>query len=394
MEAAISAHAPKTGRRLLLTFLSALLLALVFAAPAFAEPAKITQAKEDAAALRAQVEQLGMELEIAVEDYQYATHELEQIEAALAKNTELLEKAEKDLAVAEARLSQRVEGLYRDGDMGFIEALFSARSFSDLVNRFDLLSRVGEQDSDVLERVGSYRADVEQRKAELAQQEQQQTQLVADAKDAKARIDERLADQKRALKGKEQLVAQLEQEERERQARLAEEARRQAAAAAAAAQAARESNRVSSSSGSSEGSSGSSSSSKSSGSSGGSTSIPDQPSSGVGGSVIDIAMRYIGVPYVWAGASPSGFDCSGFTMYVYGKAGVSLPHSSRAQFGYGVAVGRSGLEPGDLVFFGSPIHHVGIYVGGGNYIHSPYSGSSVRINSMSRGDFAGARRIL
>jgi cell wall-associated NlpC family hydrolase len=118
------------------------------------------------------------------------------------------------------------------------------------------------------------------------------------------------------------------------------------------------------------------------------------PSSASGSKVIQIAVQYIGVPYVWAGADPGGFDCSGFVMYVYGKLGVDLPHSSRMMSEMGSAVSDSNLQPGDLVFFGSPVHHVGIYVGGGKMINSPYTGASVRIESVWRGSYAGARRII
>lgn len=105
-------------------------------------------------------------------------------------------------------------------------------------------------------------------------------------------------------------------------------------------------------------------------------------------------MQYLGVPYVWAGDDPSGFDCSGLVMYVYAKLGVDLPHSSRMQYGCGTHVSRGQLEPGDLVFFGSPIHHVGMYVGDGNMINAPYSGVTVRIESMDRSDYAGATRLI
>lgn len=103
-------------------------------------------------------------------------------------------------------------------------------------------------------------------------------------------------------------------------------------------------------------------------------------------------MRYLGAPYRWAAAGPNAFDCSGFTMFVYRQVGVSLPHSSRAQIGHGQRVSRGDLQPGDLVFFGSPIHHVGIYVGGGNYIHAPRTGDVVKISSMNRSGYAGACR--
>jgi peptidoglycan DL-endopeptidase CwlO len=110
---------------------------------------------------------------------------------------------------------------------------------------------------------------------------------------------------------------------------------------------------------------------------------------------VAIAMRYLGVPYVWGGASPSGFDCSGLVMYVFAQVGVSLPHGSVAQYGYGVPVSRGDLQPGDLVFF-YDLGHVGIYVGGGQFIHAPHTGDVVKISSLSgyyASVYVGARRI-
>ena len=114
-----------------------------------------------------------------------------------------------------------------------------------------------------------------------------------------------------------------------------------------------------------------------------------------GGSVVDIAMRYLGVPYVWGGASPSGFDCSGLIMYVYAQVGVSLPHNAAMMYGYGSPVSISELQPGDLVFF-SGLGHMGMYIGGGNFIHAPHTGDVVKISSLSgyyASSFVGARRI-
>ncbi len=105
------------------------------------------------------------------------------------------------------------------------------------------------------------------------------------------------------------------------------------------------------------------------------------------------AYRQLGKWYQWGAAGPDRFDCSGLTMWVWGKAGVSLPHSSRMQINYGRRVSRSELQPGDLVFYGHPIHHVGIYVGGGRYIAAPHTGAQVGFRSVDRGDWAGATRL-
>jgi cell wall-associated NlpC family hydrolase len=112
--------------------------------------------------------------------------------------------------------------------------------------------------------------------------------------------------------------------------------------------------------------------------------------------VVDYAKRFRGVRYVWGGSSPrSGFDCSGFVRFVYAHFGVSLAHSSYAQFGLGHRVGRASLRPGDLVFFDG-LGHVGIYIGNGRFIHAPHTGTRVRIQSLGgwySSRFDGARRL-
>jgi cell wall-associated NlpC family hydrolase len=115
-----------------------------------------------------------------------------------------------------------------------------------------------------------------------------------------------------------------------------------------------------------------------------------------GEEAVDIALRYLGTPYSWAGASPSGFDCSGFVMYVYGRLGIGLPHSSSMLWGVGRPVARNDLRAGDIVFFNG-LSHVGIYIGNGAFVHSPHSGDVVKISRLSDGwygsTYDGARRI-
>ena len=118
------------------------------------------------------------------------------------------------------------------------------------------------------------------------------------------------------------------------------------------------------------------------------------PRLGSGGAAVALAWAYrqIGKPYVWAAAGPNAFDCSGLTQYVWAKAGVALAHYSGTQIGQGRSVSRSELVPGDLVFFGSPVHHVGIYVGDGMMIDAPHTGAVVRKEPVWWPQYAGASR--
>ena len=113
--------------------------------------------------------------------------------------------------------------------------------------------------------------------------------------------------------------------------------------------------------------------------------------------IVRFARHFLGVRYAYGGVSPrSGFDCSGFTRFVYAHFGITLPHYSGAQFGFGRRVSRAGLRPGDLVFFDG-LGHVGLYIGGGRFIHAPHSGTRVSIDSLDgwyAGRYDGARRLI
>jgi len=117
------------------------------------------------------------------------------------------------------------------------------------------------------------------------------------------------------------------------------------------------------------------------------------PVSGRAGTAIAFAYAQLGDRYVYGAAGPDAWDCSGLTMMAWRAAGVSLPHSSSGQYSVGAHVSRSQLRPGDLVFFYSPIHHVGIYIGGGNIIHAPNPSERVQIAPVSQMPYAGATRL-
>ena len=130
------------------------------------------------------------------------------------------------------------------------------------------------------------------------------------------------------------------------------------------------------------------------------TQTTNVPASGNGSSIVATAKQYLGSKYTYGGSSPStGFDCSGFTSYVFKQHGISLNRTAAAQYSNGVAVSRANLQPGDLVMFGkSGINHVAIYIGGGQIIHASTPSTGVRIDSLSTGyynnNYVGARRVL
>jgi hypothetical protein len=114
--------------------------------------------------------------------------------------------------------------------------------------------------------------------------------------------------------------------------------------------------------------------------------VPDLPANTFGGQAVAFAYRFLGVPYVWGGATPEGFDCSGLTMYVYAQLGIKLGHYTGFQYYQGRRVPRDQLQPGDLVFFHSSPSgvpgHEGMYIGNGSFIHAPHTGDVVKISSM------------
>ena len=111
-------------------------------------------------------------------------------------------------------------------------------------------------------------------------------------------------------------------------------------------------------------------------------------------SIIEEAKKYLGVPYVWGGTSPDGFDCSGLVQYVYGKFGVSVPRVSQDQQNAGRQVALTDIQPGDLIFWGYPAWHVGIYIGNNQYIHAPQTGDVVRIAYLNINRLSSACRVL
>jgi cell wall-associated NlpC family hydrolase len=290
------------------------------------------------------------------------------VQGQIRRNRQRLKLAEYKLAVANGHLQARAREIYTAEDVGIIDVVLSSGSFEELATQISVMQRLSESDATAVDAAAEYRQEVAERRVALESDKKQAVRLVAQRKASKEQVLSLQAQLQNTASGLQGEIAELEAAQAARAKAAAERAAARVAAAAETA-----SSRAASSSGSSSSSSGVSSSS------GGSS-----PTGGGHSSVVTIAKRYLGVPYVWGGASPSGFDCSGLTMYVYAQVGVSLAHGATLQQKASTPVSLGNLRPGDLVFFGSASFssHNGIYVGGGQMIHAPHTGAVVRYGPM------------
>jgi peptidoglycan DL-endopeptidase CwlO len=363
-------------KRTPVVFLAALLLALGVTGVAGSSPS-IGSKEAEAQQIIGQINSLDAELGVAIEAYNAAQVRLDQIEAEQRVNERRLRIAKRNLRRAQANLSERLVALYKAGEQSAVEVILGAATLDELLDRADAVERVSEQDARIVREVRAFRTEVKRREAQLRKARAQQADLVSQRAAHRAQIEAQLAERERLLSSVRDEIARMQAAERRRQEQLAQEAE----------------NRLGSSGGGGGGGGGGTASSGADfvdSTFGGSSPPPAQY-----GGVVGIAMQYLGTPYRWGGASPSGFDCSGFVMYVYAKVGVSLPHNAAMQYGYGSPVSYANLAPGDLVFFNG-LGHNGIYIGGGQFIHSPHTGDVVKISSMSgwySSTFVGGRRL-
>ena len=358
---------------------------LLASGSASADPS-VSSKRAQAEAIMAKVQSLQAGLDQASNAYADASAQLQKIEADLRTNTRNLTAAKHSLHVAQGAVAQRLRDLYvNGGGDSTLEVLLGSSSLDDILTRLDAVQRVSKQDAAVLNQVRRYRKEVETRQATLTSARTSQAQLVEQRAAQKHSIEGTIAEQQQLLSSVKDEIARIQAAERQRQLELAAEARArlqaEQQAAAAAAQAA-QAQQVSAPAIPSY--------------------VPDpvyDPNAPAPrfGNVVGVALQYLGVPYVWGGASPStGFDCSGFVMFVFAQVGVSLPHNAAAQYGYGTPISRDQLAPGDLVFFDG-LGHVGIYIGGGQFVHAPHTGDVVKISSLFEAwyasNYVGARRL-
>jgi cell wall-associated NlpC family hydrolase len=357
---------------LIATFLS------VTAAVATADPKDRVGAKRAAAAsAHARADALRAQVEPAIEAYNQAAVQLAAVMAQVKANRRAIAVVKTNIARSQADLASKLAMQFRSGDPDVTAALLSASSLDQMLSQLDVMKR---SQSQLASLIGSLRTDqlsLKRTQAALAKARSRARDLTARRAAQAASIRQSLAAANSLEAGYKAEIQQLLSAQASLDAKRARDAQARQAALDAAARANANNDPGLGGSG---------------GSGGGH--IPPPPVDGsIASRVVAKAYSFLGIPYVWGGASLSGMDCSGLTMLAYASVGISLAHYTGDQWGAGPHVSRDQLAPGDLVFFGSDLHHVGLYIGGGQFIEAPHTGANVRIATLSeRYDYVGAVR--
>ncbi|MET0765779.1 MAG: C40 family peptidase [Blastococcus sp.] len=344
----LRARRPATARRVVLT-LAAVLGAVFSTVPAQAAPATSAEAAQLMAAK-------GHELEVVTEEFNEAREALKaQLAAADAAAAEY-QTATATLATAQQQVRSIARTAYTGEGLGSFQALMVSDSADEFVNRMTILDTIAGHQDAILKEAAAANVAAAQAQAgaqrSAAEAQSQFDAVSAQQADLQAQVNEYRAAFEQ-LSAQERVAVQSAAAAHSAPVERASRADREPAAE---------------------------------------TSSPIVANSGAAQIAIDRAMAQRGKPYVWAAGGPGSFDCSGLTAYAFAAAGISLPHSSRMQSQMGQAVSRDALQPGDLVFFYSPVSHVGIYIGNGQMVHAPSSGDVVKVAPLMSG-FSGARRI-
>jgi peptidoglycan DL-endopeptidase CwlO len=345
--------------------------ALCAAASANADPGSVATKQAQAQQVLAQIQTIDRNLDGAVEAYNLANVRLHKIEGDQRENRKQLVLARSNLKVAQKSLAARLVTAYTSTqDNSTLAVVLGSSSFEDMLNRVEAVNSTSSQDASIVQQVTAFKAAVNRHRTELQNAHAEQQRVVAEKAAQRQKIESQLSTRRQLLSSirgeiariKAAEAAQQRQLQAAAQSRLANETAPPATGIGVGASTPE-----------------------------GSTVAPPN----VHGGVVGVAMRYLGVPYVWGGSTPRGFDCSGLVMYAFAQIGISMPHSSYAQFAMGTPVSISQLQAGDLVFFAGA-SHVGIYIGGGQFIHAPHTGDVVKISSLTgwySSEFAGGRRI-
>jgi cell wall-associated NlpC family hydrolase len=351
-----SSHSParrsRTSRRVLLTLVAATGVVLA-PLPAAAAPGPATTPQEAAALVAARAH----DLEVVTEKFNDAREQLTAKQATAEQAGAQVAAVEVTVTAAREQVRQVARSAYTGERLSTLQAMLSSTSADQMLDRVGTLDTIADHNNELLATAqqATDQADAAKAAADKAAADAQA--LVDQVATQQADLNSQIADYQAQY---DRLNAAQQQASRAQAERAPAASPAKAASSAAPAVSA-------------------------------GTVVAN---SAAAQTAVNTALAQVGKPYVWAAAGPNSFDCSGLTQFAYAAAGISLPHSSSGQSGMGAAVSKSDLQPGDLVFFYSPVSHVGMYIGNGQIVHASTSGEPVKIAALdSLGSYNSARRV-
>ncbi len=361
---------------------------------ASSEPASISQKRAEVERIQAELAGIDQQVEDAAEEFNGARYELGQVQDRIADNRAQIVTTTKALAAKRKVLAARLRDIYATPEPSLAEVLITSGSITAAADQVDLLDRVGRKDAGVVGGLREGKKRLQTLRAKLIEDRATSEKQVAAAREHKATVEALMGQRQAVLASAKgelgQMLAAEQARERRAAAAAAEVARqRQAAAAstpstpAADPQAAPAADPAASAPAADPAAATPAATPEA---------TPALPSGSGNSAAASAAMSQLGTPYRWGGASPGGFDCSGLASWAYAQIGKSVPHYTVAIYNAFPKVPSSQLQPGDLVFYRG-LGHMGIYIGGGQYVHAPQTGDVVKVSSVGgRGDYVGAVR--
>lgn len=295
-------------------------------------------------------------------------------QAKISQEQQRLSVAEEQIESEQKIYEQRIKAMYMsNANMQYFEVVLNSKSFSDLIDNVENVKKLMEYDNNIISNIEKQKQSIDKQKKTLEADNSALQKLQNENKSKLADLNAKNAEQKKLMASEQAEEDKHKSEMQKIQIAMDAEKKKLQALVVPAAKPVSNNN------------------------------TPNKPNNHVnpsdygsasGLAVVKLASQYIGVPYVWGGTSPSGFDCSGLVQYVYGQLGISLPRTSEEQVGSGSPVTGS-LQPGDLLFFEPGADgpgHVGIYAGDGTFIEAPHTGLNVRVAPVR--PYCAARRII
>ncbi|MBD7912418.1 NlpC/P60 family protein [Clostridium cibarium] len=323
------------------------------------DQSQLEEVKDKREEIELSIEKLDNQIEKFMMDVENNKSNIKTIENEINNSKGKIEQIEKESVEKQEILDNRLKLAYMNGNLDYFKVIFESKSLSDFVSRISAIKKIATMDKKIIDELKNNKEKVEIEKSELEEKHSKISALNFENENKLANLNSNKEKQKsliNEMKAKERLLTARTDESNELVSSVINEVRKEAPKA-----------------------------------------TRGVGSSASGQNIIAYASNFIGIPYLWGGTNPStGFDCSGFTQYVFAHFGIKLGRTTYNQINDGYAVSKGELQAGDLVFFGknNDPTHMGIYIGNNTYIHSPQTGDVLKISPMTRKDYITARRVL